>query len=1350
MAENSQELSSKLARTRRNLEIAQARVAELEARLLDEQPKHATLLANKDCYHRTLDNMMEGCQIIGFDWHYIYLNDTAARHAQRSKHELLGSAMLEQYPGIEKTELFVVLQRCMQERRVERMENQFVYPDGTTAWFELRIRPVPEGIFVLSLDITERKQAAEALRESAEWIRLALNASNLGMWQHDIETGVIRFDEQARIHYGFATDTVTLDMVLNQIHPEDVNRLAAEIASTIDPASDGRYVTEYRVIHPDGSVHWLAIQARVYFEGETAARHPHFGFGTSQDITDRKEAEKVEHEQRVLAEALRDSLAALTASPDVETVLQQILAYSATVIPSESGAIILFEENQVRVPYLRGYSPEAETFFKNNLFTFETGMFTKGDDKQGYYLVADTRSDPAWEPFPYTEWIRSSIGVQIRLQDKPIGLIVADSATPDRFQQKDVTNLQTFARYAALALENAYYVDQLEQRVNERTTELQAATERVEAILNNSVDGILLVHSDFTIQQANPAFDQLFACETNIYLGEPLSGLFDAEDADQIIKTIQEALKNEQAVQLEVCAQRHDGTFFNAEFSIGFIKQDGFVCSIRDITERKQAEEALQKSTAEIHDLYNNAPCGYHSIDKNGVIVQINDTELRWMGYSRDEVVNKLKITDLFTPESVQNFEKNFPLFKERGWINDLEFDFISKDGRIIHILLNGTAIYDFDGEYLMSRTSLFDITELQQAQQALVESELRYRLLAENVTDIIAKMSPEGIRTFVTPSCYALLGFTPEELIGVPALEIVHPDDRLQTQATMMQAINASDSSFLLTQRVCHKDGHYIWIELKASIIRDPVTGKPLEILGVIRDITERKWIAAELEEQRTFLRNVIDVSPNMIFVKDYNAHFVLANPMVAKMYNTTVEALIGKTDADFNPSPQEVEDFLKADQRVIDSGEPLFIEEPITNFAGETHWLQTIKVPIISVDGKSRYVLGVSADITERKRAEADLKESEEKYRLLVETMRGGLAIYDADDRIIYINDRFCELMGYTRAELVGTRSFDYVDTTNAETISRHLEHRRQAESTSYELVVRHKDGQPIYILVSGSPLFDKAGNLIGSFAVITDITVQKQAEAALWQAFEKEKELGELKTRFVSMASHEFRTPLATILALTETLRAYRHRLEDDQIDERLDKIKLQIDHLKDIMEDVLLLARMQARRVEYNPAMLDLNALCRSVLDEFQSRDDVKHQINYSCNEENREVALDRKLMRQIISNVVSNALKYSPEDKSVEVRLDYTDSAIILKVQDEGIGIPEADMKHLFEPFHRATNVGTTSGTGLGLVITKESVELHGGTIEVESQLGVGTTLTICIPIATRGATSDGENSGNRR
>lgn len=293
--------------------------------------------------------------------------------------------------------------------------------------------------------------------------------------------------------------------------------------------------------------------------------------------------------------------------------------------------------------------------------------------------------------------------------------------------------------------------------------------------------------------------------------------------------------------------------------------------------------------------------------------------------------------------------------------------------------------------------------------------------------------------------------------------------------------------------------------------------------------------------------------------------------------------------------------------------------------------------------------------------------------------------------------------------------------------------MPHHTRPTGTGTVLFALRKNGQQFPVEVELSSIETNTGLLVMSF--ILDMTTHKAAEDALRQALTREKELNELKSRFVSMASHEFRTPLASILALNETLSAYRSTLSDDQIEQKLGKMRDQIEHLNHIMEDVLQLARLQARRMEFHPTRLNLDSLCRSVLDEFQTRSDSHHEWYYHCDETLQDVILDKKLMRQIISNLISNAMKYSPMGKLITVTLTWNENRLIIRVQDQGIGIPTADLALLFEPFHRATNVETISGTGLGLTIVKESVELHGGTISIESEIGVGTIFMIQIPLA---------------
>lgn len=246
--------------------------------------------------------------------------------------------------------------------------------------------------------------------------------------------------------------------------------------------------------------------------------------------------------------------------------------------------------------------------------------------------------------------------------------------------------------------------------------------------------------------------------------------------------------------------------------------------------------------------------------------------------------------------------------------------------------------------------------------------------------------------------------------------------------------------------------------------------------------------------------------------------------------------------------------------------------------------------------------------------------------------------------------------------------------------------------------------------------------------------DISVRKAMEAALQNALAQEKELNQLKSQFVAMASHEFRTPLAAISVLVESLMHYRHRMTDEQVDQRFTRVKSQVSYLTEVMDDVLCLARLQSKQADFNPSVTNLDELCRTMISEFASRPDVHHHIQYSCRGPQRPCLLDERLMRQVFGNLLSNAIKYSPNVAQVAVHLDYQATAMVLSVQDAGIGIPDDAFRHLFEPFHRANNATKIAGTGLGLTITKESIERHQGTIAVDSVVGQGTTFTVTIPI----------------
>jgi two-component system cell cycle sensor histidine kinase/response regulator CckA len=263
-------------------------VVDIDERKRTEQ----ALQSAEERFRGALDSMIEGCMLIDFEWRCLYINPAAAQHGFRERGDLIGRSILEVYPGLEQSEIFARFRRAMEERVPQRFEHTFILSSGVTCWYELSVVPVPDGIFVLSLDVTERRQAEAALRKSEERLRQAIRVSGIGIFDHDHASDYIYWSPEQRAMYGWDPDApVTLPEYLKRVHPEDRERIAAAIRRAHDPKGDGSYDLEHRLVRPEGTVRWTSIRSRTFFEGEGEARHPVRTVGAASDITERKQAE---------------------------------------------------------------------------------------------------------------------------------------------------------------------------------------------------------------------------------------------------------------------------------------------------------------------------------------------------------------------------------------------------------------------------------------------------------------------------------------------------------------------------------------------------------------------------------------------------------------------------------------------------------------------------------------------------------------------------------------------------------------------------------------------------------------------------------------------------------------------------------------------------------------------------------------------------------------------------------------------------------------------------------------------------------------------------------------------------
>jgi len=383
---------------------------------------------------------------------------------------------------------------------------------------------------------------------------------------------------------------------------------------------------------------------------------------------------------------------------------------------------------------------------------------------------------------------------------------------------------------------------------------------------------------------------------------------------------------------------------------------------------------------------------------------------------------------------------------------------------------------------------------------------------------------------------------------------------------------------------------------------------------------------------------------------------------------------------------------------------------------------------------------------DITERKRAEetlrqseARLRESDARFSAAFRASPQFITISRLDNgRYVLVNDAFCKWSGYQADEVIGRDSKElslWADPADREPFWEEL--RRTHSIRERECHVRSRHGR-IYTMLLSADIIEING-LPHLLTVGLDITERKQAEAELLRTLAREKELGLLRSKFVSMVSHEFRTPLGIIQSSAEILDEYFGRLDPGERREHLKSIQRNTRRMAALMEVVLLIGSFDAGRMEFKPAPVDLERFVRDVIDDILSATERRCPIHLETPAALEPATADDRLLRHALTNLLTNAVKYSEPGKAVNVILQRQGAHAVFVIRDQGIGIPEEDREWLFAAFHRGSNVGDRPGTGLGLVIVKRCIDLHGGTIDVESALGAGTTITVRLPMFPSGA-----------
>jgi PAS domain S-box-containing protein len=493
-----------------------------------------------------------------------------------------------------------------------------------------------------------------------------------------------------------------------------------------------------------------------------------------------------------------------------------------------------------------------------------------------------------------------------------------------------------------------------------------------------------------------------------------------------------------------------------------------------------------------------------------------------------------------------------------------------------------------------------------------------------------------------------------------------------------------------------------------------------------------EKSLTAALAEQQLIFDTAAVGIA----FVSQ--GAVVKCNRRFAEIFGYAVDEVAGKPTGVWFPSE---DDFLQPGSSayaMLAKGENYSAELRLRRKDGRQIWVFTDSRAIDAARPQDGIIIGIG-DITERKQAEAALQQTKERLDLAMHSSAISIWEWDVRRGTVYLDAALGQMTGEEPREryLTLEELAPMVHPDELETV-------RQAQADCIKGVrplyrIEHRlkmaDGDWVWVLSRGRVVERTSdGRALRMTGTNVDITQRKRAEVELLAALQREKELSEMKSKFVSIASHELRTPLATILSSAELLEHYSENLSAEDKLKMLHGIQSSVKRMNGMIEDVLIVGKAEAGALQFAPGPVDLSELCRKVVEELRGGVAKQHTIRFERRFDRSSLNLDEKLLRHILTNLLSNAVKYSPPGSTVSLLLAERERQAVIEVTDQGIGIPAEDQARLFESFHRASNVGSRQGTGLGLVIVKKAVELHGGSIDIDSKVDAGTRISVRLPL----------------